>query len=341
MKKVLVTGATGFIGMHLAETLVRRGDRVRCLLRDPSRHTLLDDLDVQRVKGDVTHADSLRSAVDGMDVVYHVAGLLAALSADEMIRVNGAGTGRVAEACATATTPPVLVIVSSIAAAGPAARGEVRREEDPIGPISLYGQSKREGELAAARWAARVPTTVVRPGVVFGPRNADLRPMVSTIYRLRIHPVPGWRSTPLSYIHVADLVDILTSAAELGKRLEPLDDAAPGVTSAQGFYFAEVGEYPDWGQFGRMFARELRRPFAPVVRIPGPLPWAVGAASELYGRLRGRAQVLNVDKIREAVAPSWACSSEWTRRDLNFQPPLSLEERVRETARWFRDAGWL
>jgi nucleoside-diphosphate-sugar epimerase len=339
--KALVTGGTGFIGLHLVEALLRRGEAVRCLVRNPHRRTPLDDLDVEQVPGDVTDIASLRSALQGVEIVYHVAGLVASLKPEDLVRVNGGGTGLVAEACAASGDPPLLVVVSSLAAAGPVPRGEVRSELDPIRPISLYGQSKREGELAAAAWAAKVPMTFVRPGVVFGPRNVELRPMLSTIYRFRAHPVPGWRCPPLSYIHVEDLVEILISAGERGRRVQSLEDASPGETSPEGFYFAEVGEYPDWGRFGRMFARSIGRPFAPVIHVPGPVPWAVGAASEFLGRVRGRAALLNVDKIREAVATSWACSSEWTRRDLGFEPPRSLEERVRETAHWFREAGWL
>ena len=226
-------------------------------------------------------------------------------------------------------------------AAGPARPGSVRREEDPPSPVSLYGQSKREGELAAARWAARVPMTVVRPGVVFGPGCREFRPMLSTIYRLRMHPVPGWHRPPLSYIHVSDLVEVLIAAAERGRRVEPLQESRPGETTPAGFYFAESGEHPDWGEFGRMFARAMGRPRAAVVPLPAPIPWCVGAFSEAAGRLRGRAPVLNVDKIREAHARSWACSSAWTRRDLGFQPSQPLESRVRDTARWFQDHGWL
>ncbi len=341
MKQVLVTGGTGFIGSHLVETLIRRGDRVRCLVRDPARARRLEELGAECIRGDVTEMAALRPAVQAVDVVYHVAGLLAALRPEHMLHVNAVGSGLVAQACAEMTEPPVLVLVSSLAAAGPVRAGTVRREEDPLSPISVYGQSKREGELAAARWAERVPMTVVRPGVVFGPACREFRPMLSTIYRLRVHPVPGWRRPPLSYIHVSDLVDVLIAAAERGRRVKPPDASRPGTTGPAGFYFAEAGEYPDWGEFGRMFARAIGRPRAPVVPLPAPIPWCVGAVSQAAGRLRGRAPLLNVDKIREARASSWACSSTWTRRDLGFRPGQSLESRVRDTARWFQEHGWL
>lgn len=339
MQQILITGATGFIGGHLAESLARRGDRVRCLVRDPERAQRLRDLDVELITGDVTRPETLRDAVEGTDVVYHAAGLLAAMSGEKMLQVNGEGVGNVAKACADLSNPPVLVVLSSLAAAGPVPRGEVRDETTPLAPISLYGQTKREGELAVVPWANRVPATILRPGVVFGPRSQDLRPMLSTIYRLRFHPVPGWRCPPLSYIHVDDLVNVMIQASERGLRVA--SDQGESNDSTRGFYFVGDDEHPDWARFGRMFAMALNRPYAPVVRLFDPLPWCLGVGSEWLGRVRGRAALLNMDKMREARATSWECSSARAARELDFQLPRTLSERVRETADWFRENGWL
>src|SRR5205823_4142629 len=117
--------------------------------------------------GDVTEPDSLPAAVAGVDVVYNLAGLTKALRTSDQTRVNGSGVDHLAKLCAAQESPPVHVLVSSIAAGGPTPRGKLRYESDEPAPISNYGRSKREGEISAGRWANRVPTTIVRPGVVF------------------------------------------------------------------------------------------------------------------------------------------------------------------------------
>ncbi len=338
MKRCFITGATGFIGGHLAETLMARGVEVRCLVRKTADTEFLKSLGVQLVVGDVKDIESFRPALSDVDVVFHLAGITAALSLPELMRVNRDGTEQVARACASCEHPPVLLLVSSVAAAGPVPRGVVRDESLAPAPISNYGRSKRAGELAVIQFADRVPTTIVRPGIVFGPRNRETLPIFRTIAWLRMHPVVGLRSPPLSLIHVADLVEFLIQAALRGKRLAP--DHDPQQTG-QGYYFACVPEYPDYGQWGDMIKSALDRSRAPTLPLVGPMPWLAAGVKEFIARVRRRPDSFNIDKIREASAPSWACSVEAARRDLDFHPARTLEQRTRETASWYRENGWV
>ncbi len=338
MKRCFVTGATGFIGGHLCEILTRRGIEVRCLVRESSDTRFLQSLGVELVIGKVEEPNSYRQALSGVDVVFHLAGLTSAFSLPELLRVNRDGAEQVARVCAACEAPPVLLVVSSIAAAGPVPRGVVRDESLEPTPISNYGKSKRAAELAVTQFADRVPTTIVRPGIVFGPRNRETLPIFRTIAWLRMHPVVGLRTPPLSLIHVEDLVDFLIQAAEKGKRLLPSDDVTcPG----QGYYFACVPEYPDYGEWGEMIKSALDRPRAPTLPLVGPMPWLAAGVKELISYVRQRPDSFNLDKIREASAPSWACSVEAARRDLNFQPARSLQQRIQETAAWYREHGWV
>jgi len=200
MQRVLVTGATGFIGGHLTEALVGSGIATSCLVRSTSDTNRLSELGATLVEGDVTKAVGLDEAVADVDVVFHLAGLTMALSKAEMMQANAEGAGLVAAACARRESPPTLILLSSVAAAGVTARESIRVETDLESPVSDYGRSKRGGELAAARFADRVPMTFVRPGIIFGPRDRLTLPIFQTIAMSGIHPVVGLGRTKLAML---------------------------------------------------------------------------------------------------------------------------------------------
>ena len=152
-----------------------------------------------------------------------------------------------------------------------------------------------------------------------------------------MHPVVGMRSPPLSLIHVEDLVEILLRVADSGCRIAKDVRDRPG----QGYYFACRPEYPNYVEWGAMVKSALQRPLAPTIPLVGPLPWIAAGVNELIARFRGRPDSFNLDKIREAKAPSWACSCRAVARDFGFEPTKSLSERTRETVAWYRQHGWL
>lgn len=335
MLHTLVTGASGFIGQHLVQALRSRGDRVRCLVRKTSATEKLQKLGAELAWGDVTDPAACATAMLGIDRVFHLAAMIAALRPVDMQRVNYEGCRNIAQAAAEQAQPPVLVLVSSIAAAGPAARGQIRMEADPATPCTNYGRSKLAGEQAAVEFADRVPLTIVRPGVVIGPGNRDMLPMFRVIRRFRFHAVAGWNSPPLSCIYIDDLVEILLRAAERGKRV------MPGGKPGQGYYFAAAPEYPDYGTLGRMVRPYLQRPRAWIIPLPTPLPQMFARTNEMLAHLRGKPDLFNCDKIREATATSWACSHEAVKHDLDFVPPAPLSQRLQETVAWYQREGWI
>lgn len=337
MHTALVTGATGFIGRHVVAGLLDRGVAVRALVRSPAKAGLLPRDGVEPVAGSLTDIDRWQPALAGCDAVFHCAGLVAARRKADLTAVNGVAVGRLADTCAAAETPPVLVHLSSLAAAGPVPRDGVRDEADPASPVSAYGASKLVGDGELAARAGRLPITLVRPGVVFGPHDTNVAAMFQSIQWTRLHAMMGFRSPRLSLVHVADLVTLVLEAATRGERLS----ADPAAPSGTGIYHAcDDREFPTHAELGRRMARALG---TFVIVLPLPLTLAVPTAFtiEKFWNLRGQPSIVSPDKIREAVAPSWAASAARARRDLGFAPAASLDDRLGETARWLKANGWI
>jgi dihydroflavonol-4-reductase len=331
LQRALVTGASGFIGGHLTRALVDRGVHVRCLVRPTSNVQRLQLLDIELVQGQVHDLDSVTAALRGVDVVFNLAGLTCALRREELFRVNGEGPATIAAACLGQPTPPLHLLVSSIAASGPAQRGLPRTEQCQPRPVSHYGRSKLAGEDAVRASAADIPATIVRPGIVFGEHDPGMEPLLKTLYRLRLHLNAGLLSPRMSFISVHDLVDVLIRAAERGERL-PADAAAH--YSGQGVYFGVVPEYPTYAELGTMLAAGLHEDGRHwTLRIPSPLAWIFAGAHEAVSRLRRQPDIFNTDKIREALVASWVCSAEKTMRQLEFAPSAPLAQQLAETAR--------
>jgi nucleoside-diphosphate-sugar epimerase len=336
-QSVLVTGASGFIGRHLVRRLIERGDRVSCLVRATSCINDLRSAGAQLVTGDVTDWASIGRAlaVSQADIVFHLAGLTKALRTDDFLRVNARGVESVAAACADHTDKPVLVVVSSLAAAGPCAVGQPQVEGDTPTPVSAYGRSKLAGEQAAAKYAGVVPISIVRPPIVFGPSDRGMLEMFRPIARWGIHAVPGRGERRFSLIHVADLVESLLLAAEKGERLHP--NGLPG----QGIYFMATEDELTYTELGQAMAIALEKKRATVVHLPGPLVRLVGLCGDAMGRIRRRPAWVNSDKMTEALAGSWMCSCAKARTQLGWSPAAALAQRLYETAEWYRHAEWL
>lgn len=304
-----------------------------CLVRKTSNTERLKPLGVRFVVGDVTAAESLPAALAGVDEVFHLAGQLHGSTLDDFLRVNEGGAANVAEACAAQDQPPRLILASSLAAAGPSAIGRPHTEADPPAPISKYGKSKLAGELAVRRFADRVPTIIVRPPIVFGPGDRDGFLVFQGIRRTRLHPVPNRSGLPVSLIHADDLCEALVLAADQGERLS-------NEAESTGLYYAADPTPSTWAEVGLMAARGMGvRVFVLKTRKwPFLLPALAGDA---LGKLTGKPSIFGMDKLREATQTGWVCSVEKAQQQLGFAPAYSLEERYAQTARWYRQAGWL
>ena len=324
--RVLLTGATGFIGTALAEHLVRRGDAVRALVRQASRTSDLERLGVELARGDVNDPASLPAAVKDCDHVFHLAGAVKALTAEDLFRANAGGTRNVAAACARLARPPVLVYVSSLTAAGPAVAGRPRSEDDPPAPVSMYGESKLAGEEAVRDLSDRIEASIVRPPIVYGPRDKELVPQLMRMARLGVIVRAGPQKR-YSIVHVSDLCEAIVAVAERGRRVRS--------TGSEGTYFVEDGSLHTWDEIA-LAACAAFGTRARVIALPEVAGVLVAVGSSVLATLTGTPSILSFDKMKEVRQPAWTCTSERAAREVGYAPRLALAEGMRGAVEWFR-----
>jgi nucleoside-diphosphate-sugar epimerase len=321
--KALVTGATGFVGSHLTEALRRRGDDVTALARSASKAAALAPLGVRVVPGDLHDRSALQQAVEGQDVVYHVAGVVAARSEADFLVANRDGTRNVAEAAERAGVSR-LVFVSSMAAAGPTIKGRPLRGDEPPHPVTQYGRSKLAAEGVVT--GSRLAWTIVRPPMVYGPRDQEVL-KVFRLARLGLAPVLGDGTQELSAVHGADLADALVAAGTTA--------AAVGHT-----YYACHPEVFTGAEMALAVGRAMGRRLA-VIRVPAAIGRGVLRVTEAAARLVGQTTILTADKANEFFQPAWTADPEALARDTGWRAIRNLETGLAETYAWYRTAGWL
>jgi dihydroflavonol-4-reductase len=325
--KILVTGATGFIGSHLAELLLKKNYSVRCLIRKTSNTVWLKDLPVELVYGDLFDAEALHRAVEGVDFIYHSAGLTKAKTEEEYFRGNSTGTRNLLDAV-TEYNPGVrrFVLFSSQAAAGPSPTKDPIDESVPAHPITTYGRSKLAAEQECLNAAKTIKITIVRPPVVYGPRDKDVFEFFHTV-SMGLQPMAGMKDKFVSMIHVSDLIRGTVMAAENPKAL--------GQT-----YYISSKEVYNWRDLGEITRKALGNRVLRV-RIPEPGIYAIAAVAELMAKFSSKPALINFEKARDMVQNYWTCDASRAKRDLGFEQEMPLEAGITSTIQWYKDAGWL
>jgi dihydroflavonol-4-reductase len=321
--KALVTGATGFVGSHVAEALRRSGDDVTALARSARKVEALTALGATVVAGDLHDVAALQRAVEDQDVVYHVAGLVAARNEAEFLRANREGTENIVATMERAGVSR-LVLVSSLAAAGPAPRGAPLAGDEPPRPVTAYGRSKLAAEQTVRR--SGLSWSIVRPPIVYGPRDREVL-KVFRLARLRIAPVFGDGAQELVAVHAADLAAALIAVAT--------SPATAGRT-----YTACHPEVFTAAEFGVAVAAAMRRSVT-TLRIPQSVGRAVLSLTEAAAKLTRQSTILTTDKANEFFQPAWTGDPAPLTRDTGWRAGFDLRHGLAHTYRWYREAGWL
>jgi nucleoside-diphosphate-sugar epimerase len=317
---VLVTGATGFIGSHLVDRLAAGGHRVRCLVRSTSsRRYLPQGLEV--VFGDLRTGQDLGRALEGVKTVFHLAGVTRAARPADYYEGNTEATRNLLRVCSGVCR---LIHVSSLAAVGPGRDfGGVDEESEPH-PFTPYGRSKLEAERLVLESRLGERAVIVRPPVVYGPRDRDVFLVIRSAARGFMLTI-GKEESYFSAIYVKDLVDGLLAA-----------EAAAGG----GIYFLAHPEAVSWSEFGRTVA-EIRGSNCRMLAVPPAMAAGIAMAAEWWARRTGVPGILSRHKVAEARCRYWICATAKASRELGFRARTALAAGLRETIAWYEEAGWL
>jgi len=327
---ILVTGGTGFIGSHLMELLLARGERVRALTRRNSlnKASLFPNSPVEVFRTDLIDGVDLSRGLSGVDTVIHVAGVTKALSIAEYYDGNVRATENLARAVAVVSEregrPIRFVHVSSLAAVGPGSDATPVTEDAEPHPVTHYGKSKREGERVVR--AILPDAVIVRPPAVYGPREKDMFQVLRSVNRGLVMQIAGGERF-FSAIYVTDLVDGIIAAA--------LTPRADGRT-----YFLAHAQTARLSEFVGIAARIMgRKPR--MVSVPLFAAYAIGWCAEIGASLTRKPGIVSRDKMGDLQFRYWVCDTRRAQEEIGFLAPTNLAEGLDRTLAWYREAGWL
>jgi dihydroflavonol-4-reductase len=322
-----VTGGTGFIGSHLVEALLKEGIQVRCLLRKTSDLKWLKGLPIEVNWGDCNDKNSLREAVEGVEQVFHLAGVTKAVHKKTYFEVNAFGTENLIHACLE-NNPRIqkFIYLSSQAAAGPSRNGNKKKESDQCKPVSPYGQSKQMGEELAMAHAQELPLLILRPSAVYGPRERDIYTFFKLLSK-RIKPCLPSKDQHISLCYVEDIIQAILLAAQV-------------KGSSGEIFFLSDGQDYRLEEIGDIFAQAMGVN-AFCIRVPEWMIIGMASFSEYLSKLSGKPPLLNKGKVEEILQRNWVCDITKAKTALGFEPHISLAQGAKLTFEWYKKENWL
>ena len=314
----MITGATGFVGSHIAEAFVDAGYRVRCGARATSDTRWISDLPVELVPLNLARPEDFAAALEGVDVVVHAAGITRARREEDYFLVNAEGAWRLAEAAVGAGVRR-FVLISSLAARGPDDLARDGRDH----PESAYGRSKLEAEAHLRALDDRMETVVLRPVAVYGPRDKDFLPLLKMArHGFLILPGEGL----LQPVYATDV-----ARAALAATRKPVGFGPYPVAESASYSWQDV-----IAGLEEALGCRIR-----VLRLPAAAFQLAGRAAERVAKARGSAPIFDERRARDLTVNTWTCDPSGTERALGWRAEVSLAEGLNLAARWYRKAGWL
>ena len=330
--KILITGASGFIGSFIVEEALNQGFETWAAVRKSSSKEYLQDERIHFIELNLSSKEQLVGQLRDhqFDYVVHAAGVTKCLNKADFRRINTEGTKNLVEALLEVGMPlKRFVFISSLSVFGAIREQqpyEEIRETDTPQPNTAYGRSKLEAEQYLESVGSRIPYIILRPTGVYGPREKDYFMMAKSIQQHSDFAV-GYKRQDITFVYVQDVVQAVFLALDHG------DNGRK--------YFLSDGQVYQSTTFSDLIHEALGRPW--WIRITAPV-WVLRVVTffgEYIGRMTGKVTALNNDKYNILRQRNWRCDIEPARQELGFQPKVMLDEGVRRSIKWYKDNGWL
>ncbi|MBC8285417.1 MAG: NAD(P)-dependent oxidoreductase [Nitrospinae bacterium] len=325
--KALVTGANGFIGSHLVDSLLSSGCEVHCLVRKTSNLRWLQSKEVQLHFVDLGDSNFKIPTLHEINYIFHCAGLTKAKNREEYFDINARVCSTLYEQCLEFNESiKGIVHLSSLAAAGPSEGGVQINEDSPLNPVTYYGKSKRAGEEIAQKYSEVLPIMILRPPVVYGPREENLYTFFKLIKK-------GWAlqigETPkkLSLIYVADLIRAMIKACGTS-------------SSRENNYFVTDGEIYSWEDIAKN-AENKMNVSARVLKMPEGILSPIAIIFELLAMFSSKPALFDRQRMVDIRQSCWTASPERFFRDFDFKPEFDLATGLAYTLDWYEQQKWL
>lgn len=330
--KILITGASGFIGSFIVEEALKQGFETWAAIRKSSSKEYLQDERIHFIELNLSSKAQLIEQLrpHQFDYVVHAAGVTKCLNKADFRRINTEGTKNLVDALLDLQMPlKRFVFLSSLSVFGAIKEqlpyDEIREDDTPK-PNTEYGRSKLEAEKYIDSIGSRLPYTILRPTGVYGPHEKDYFMMAKSI-KQHIDFAVGYQRQDITFVYVTDVVQAVFLALEKGE------------TGRK--YFLSDGQVYQSTTFSDLIHEELGRPW--WLRITAPV-WVLRVVTffgEYIGHMTGKVTALNNDKYNILRQRNWRCDIEPARRELGFEPKVQLKEGVKTTIQWYKDHKWL
>lgn len=322
--KVLVTGGAGFIGKNLIIELYKRRYNIRCLVRKESDISQLKKFNCEFVYGDLLDTDSLKKAVNNVDYIFHLAGQTKRTTKEQYFKINSEGARNLAEACLTNKKIKKIVFISSIAATGPSKDGKKLNENSFCNPVDNYGRSKLSGERILLKYKEKLPITLLRPPMVYGPHEKNILKFFK-LAKKGIWPIFGNSKTLISPIYIDDLINGLIFCAESNK------------TKGEVFFICDDNAYT-WKDIGETMAKSFNKKLK-FIHFPREAGIIILGIGELIFRLAGKNPLIYKDKLYK-WSSNWICDNSKL-KGIGFKIKTSFPEGIKKTVKWYKKENWL
>ncbi len=326
--KIFITGISGFLGFHLAEALYQKGHTLYALTRKKSELSHLKHIPFHSVEGSLSHCENLPEIFSQMDAILHTAGKIKALSKKEFEETNTQGTQNLVQAALQASpAPKTFIYVSSIAVLNPSLDGDdFCLASKHCHPLSWYGQSKLGGEIALQGLQGKIRSLILRPPVLYGPRDKELLALFKSI-KWGFAPLFGKGNHQLSICYIKDVADCLVDLIQN----PPLQDE---------IYCLDDGSLHTWRTLVEEISKVMEKK-ARLLSIPASLFQMGALFSEAYGQITSRPQIFTRNKILEMKQKSWICGYQKLFKNRGWKPKVPLREGTQLSYNFYQQNKWL